>query len=525
MGIRFGDTIMAYVRNGVLCNADDFANDREASEAKGIPISMDIGMRIYRDTLAFLFEVSANNALHFKKNLMITSSIGDGYYFLFKEGGAPSESEIISIDAEMRRLVAEGKTIRKIRVESSKAISVLKGCGMDWSAALVDSLGSPSVELQECCGTYTLSTTFIADSFKNITSFELRKYHDGFLLRFPRRGTDGVDSEWKDNEVLFRTISDDIRNSDVLSIDSIGHLNSIISENGLDEYIEVSENLQRRKIIEVSDQILAKGDVKAVFVAGPSSSNKTTFANRLCRELKVLGYHPMQISLDDYYFTKDKVPKNEFGEPDVECLESIDVELFKSNLKDLYDGKEVYLPHFEFNFNKVGRRTFSETPSRLGKNNILVIEGIHALNSKLTESLSDDAIFKIYISPLVQLNLDEYNRIRSTDLRLLRRLVRDFKKRGASALETLSMWPAVERGERKYIFPFQNDADAMLNSAHSYEIGVLSVYAIPLLRSIRESDDLSCYITARRLLSLLANVNPIPSELVPETSMLQEFIG
>ncbi|HAL18430.1 MAG TPA: AAA family ATPase, partial [Spirochaetaceae bacterium] len=463
---------MACIRNNALCNSSDAAGCRNGEKCEKVTVSMDIGMRIYRDTLAFLFEVAANNVFKFKRNLKITSSIGDGYYFVFKEKVAPEQADIERIEAEMRRLVAKAEKIKKTDVELDQAVRMLKSCGMDWSADLAVSIGSPVITMLECCSTRTLSVTFIADSFENIRLFELRKYHDGFLLRFPRRGTGRIGDDWKDSVMLYKTITDDVRDSDVLSIDSIGQLNSIVSENGLGEYIEVSENHQRRRIIEIADQINARGKVKAVFVAGPSSSNKTTFANRLCLELKVLGYQPMQISLDDYYFTKDKVPKNEFGDPDVECLDSIDIGLFKKNLKDLYEGKEVFLPHFEFNYNKIGRRSFSELPVHLGKNDILVIEGIHALNSKLVESIDSDAAFKVYISPLVQVNLDEYDRVRSTDLRILRRLVRDFRKRGASALETLSMWPAVERGERKYIFPFQNDADAMLNSAHSYEIGV-----------------------------------------------------
>jgi len=268
--------------------------------------------------------------------------------------------------------------------------------------------------------------------------------------------------------------------------------------------------------------ISQRGTVKVVFIAGPSSSGKTTFSIRLAIQLRLLGYNPIQISLDNYYRPKSEAPKDAEGKPDLEVLEALDLTLFRNNLGALYAGEEVDLPRFDFKGD--GRRYFEGKPISLKDNTILVIEGIHGLNPNLVPNIDRSTTFKIYISALTQLNLDDHNRISTTDNRILRRIVRDNRTRSTSAQRTLEMWPSVERGETQHIFPYQNQADTMINSALDYELAVLKPYAEPLLRTVKP-EAYAEYPVSRRLLKFLENVYPIPADLVPSDSLLREFIG
>jgi uridine kinase len=259
-----------------------------------------------------------------------------------------------------------------------------------------------------------------------------------------------------------------------------------------------------------------------VFISGPSSSGKTTFAIRLAIQLRLLGFNPIQISLDNYYRPKDQVPLDEEGKPDLETLDALDLDLFQDNLNALYAGEDVDLP--KFSFKGKGERYYEHKPISLKNNTILVIEGIHGLNPRLIPGVDRKTTFKIYISALTQLNLDDHNRISTTDNRILRRIVRDNRTRSTTAQMTLEMWPSVERGETQHIFPYQNEADIMINSALEYELPVLKPYVEPLLKTVKP-EAREAYPTARRLLSFLENVYPIPADLVPSDSLLREFIG
>jgi uridine kinase len=307
-----------------------------------------------------------------------------------------------------------------------------------------------------------------------------------------------------------------------VGVHAVGHLNKLISDKGIRDYIRIAEAFQEKKLAEIADRIYEKREtVRAVLIAGPSSSGKTTTAKRLSIALKVMGIDPIAISLDDYYVGTDKTPLDEKGQPDFECLEALDIPYLNEQLLAFLAGEEIILPVFDF---KSGKR--KETGGRkihLERRTMLIIEGIHGLNDALTPQIRHETKFKLYVSALTQLNLDDHNRIPTSDNRLLRRMVRDSQFRGAGAERTIKMWPSVQRGEKKHIFPFQNYADIAFNSALDYELAVLKFYAEPLLHTVKPGQ--KEYAEAVRLLSFLENFTPIPPQYVPGQSILREFIG
>jgi uridine kinase len=347
-------------------------------------------------------------------------------------------------------------------------------------------------------------------------------YEEGFLLRFPATGAGNRIEPFEDNPKIFSVYSEYKKWGRILGVHSVGKLNRLVSERAIKDYIRIAEAFHEKKIAEIADQIFQKkDDVKTVLIAGPSSSGKTTSAKRLSIALKVMGIEPIAIGLDNYYVNTDKTPRDEKGDPDYECLEALDVPYLNEQLLSLLAGEEVTLPVYDF---KTGRRREEGGKKiRLDRRTMLVIEGIHGLNEALTPQIKRETKFKIYISALTQLNLDDHNRISTSDNRLLRRMVRDNQFRGTGAAKTFKMWPSVQRGERKHIFPFQNTADVAFNSALDYELAVLKVYAEPLLRSVKPA--MKEYSEAARLLSFLGNFAPILPHYVPGTSILREFIG
>jgi uridine kinase len=327
---------------------------------------------------------------------------------------------------------------------------------------------------------------------------------------------------FEDNHHLFSVYSEQKKWGRIVGVHSVGLLNRMVSNRTIRDYIRIAEAFQEKKLAEIADRIYERrDDVKAVLIAGPSSSGKTTSAKRLSIALKVLGIEPIAISLDDYYVGTDKTPLDEKGQPDFECLEALDVPYLNQQLLSLLAGEEVVLPLFDFKLGK--RKEEGGRKIRLDRRTMLIIEGIHGLNDALTPQIKRETKFKLYVSALTQLNLDDHNRIPTSDNRLLRRMVRDYQFRGAGATRTFNMWPSVQRGERKHIFPFQNGADAAFNSALDYELAVLKFYAEPLLRSVKPG--MKEYSEASRLLSFLENFAPIPPQYVPGTSILREFTG
>jgi uridine kinase len=335
-------------------------------------------------------------------------------------------------------------------------------------------------------------------------------------------GRGNIIDPFEDSPKIFSVYNEYKKWGSIVEVRSVGELNARISNRTIKDYIRIAEAFQGRKLVDIAEKIYEKRDaLKVILIAGPSSSGKTTSAKRLAIELMVMGIKPIAISLDDYYMGTEKTPRDEKGEPDYECLEALDVPYLNQQLLALFAGEEVTLPVYDF---KTGRR--KETGGkkiRMDRRTMLIVEGIHGLNDALTPAIKRELKFKLYVSALTQLNLDDHNRIPTSDNRLLRRMVRDYQFRSKDAAGTIKMWPNVQRGERQHLFPFQNSADAAFNSALDYELAVLKFYADPLLRVVRPG----CpeYAEAARLLSFLENFAPIPPQYVPGTSILREFIG
>ena len=353
-----------------------------------------------------------------------------------------------------------------------------------------------------------------------LQTFDILKYYDGFIIRYPNRININSIPKLIDCPKLFSTLREYDRMHKVLSVNTLYRLNKKVQEDKIRDYILLDEALHEKKIAKIADEIARREKAKVVLIAGPSSSGKTTFAKRLEIQLRINGLKPKTISVDNYFVERKDNPKDENGENDYECLEAIDTKLLNEHLVKLLNGEEVKLPTFNF---KTGTKEYKGNTMKLEEDEILIMEGIHCLNDKLTYLIPKEQKFKIYISCLTVLNIDYYNRISTTDTRLIRRIVRDNQFRGYSAIHTLRMWQSVGRGESKYIFPFQEEADAMFNSSLIYELSVLKDYAMPLLREI--TNKMPEFSEAKRLYAMLQYFESIPEEYVPSHSLLREFIG
>lgn len=353
-----------------------------------------------------------------------------------------------------------------------------------------------------------------------IKIFDLVKYKDGFLLKYPSKEKPKELAEFKETKKLLSTLNEYEEIYKVLEIDTVHKLNDKVKEDKGKETIILSEALHEKKISDIADKIVNNKSIRMVLIAGPSSSGKTTFANRLGIQLMLNGKRPVTISVDNYFVERENNPKDEFGNYDFECLEALDTELLNNHIQRLLKGEEVEIPTFDF---AKGHKNYNGNKLKLGQDDILVMEGIHCLNDKLTISIPREQKYKIYISDLTVLNLDYYNNISTTDTRLIRRIVRDNQFRNYSALQTIKIWYSVNRGEQKYIFPYQEEADSMFNSSLIYELSVLKDYAIPLLKEIDNSNP-EC-AEATRLCNLLKYFDSIPDEYIPKTSLIREFIG
>lgn len=353
-----------------------------------------------------------------------------------------------------------------------------------------------------------------------ISTFDLVKYKSGFLLKYPSMDKPNELGEFKETKKLLSTLNEYENIYKVLEIDTVHKLNRKVEIDKGKETIIISEALHEKKISDIADKIVTNKSTKMVLIAGPSSSGKTTFANRLGIQLMLNGKRPKTISVDNYFVERENNPKDEMGNYDFECLEALDIELLNNHIQRLLKGEEVEIPTFDFTR---GHKQYNGNTLKLEEDDILIMEGIHCLNDKLTISIPREKKYKVYISDLTVLNLDYYNNISTTDTRLIRRIVRDNQFRGYSALQTIKIWYSVNRGERKYIFPFQEEADSMFNSSLIYELSVLKNYAIPLLKEI-DSSNPEC-AEATRLCNLLKYFDSIPDEYIPKTSLIREFIG
>jgi len=480
------------------------------------------GTMIYRRTLSFVLAIAARNIFP-NDGVYVGHSMGNSYYYTFSSGDKPKDGEVEKLAKEMRSLVKDNLAITFKYLSYEEAMQLFKEHNQTDTALLLEQRSSSRLKVNECQGYMDIYIQPLLERTGLLSAFELMSYQDGFLLRFPAIGGGNTIAPFIDEPHLYKIYSDYKRWGRIVGVRVVGELNSKIADRTILDYIRIAEAHQARKMADIASQIYERRDnLKMVLIAGPSSSGKTTSAKRLAIELMVLGIKPIAVSLDDYYRGTAETPKDEKGEPDYECIEAIDVPFLNEQLLALYRGEEITLPVYDFKTG--GRRKESGGKKiKLDSHNILIVEGIHGLNDSLTHSVERSTKFKVYISALTQLNLDDHNRIPTSDNRLLRRMVRDSQFRGMDAAGTMRMWPKVQAGERKYIFPFQGTSDAAFNSALDYELSVLKYYADPLLRAVKPG--MVEYAEAVRLLSFLENFTPIPPQYVPGTSILREFIG
>jgi uridine kinase len=454
-------------------------------------------------------------------------AMGNGIYCSFDPapGNGPGSGALPGhVDALrtcLRTLVAADIPIERRKISFADAIARFSEAGQVDKLNLLKFRNPPRITIHGCGGFNDLAQGPLAPSTGVLTCFELTHYPPGFVLRLPLPGKPDCVAPFEDQPHLFQIFREHKAWGRILGVNTVGRLNEIIVNGDIGDFIKISEALHEKKVATIADEITRRRkDVRIVLVAGPSSAGKTTFSKRLAIHLRVNGLRVSTISLDNYFLDLTRTPRLPDGQPDFEHIESLDLALFNRHLQQVVAGEEVELPVFNF---ETKQRSFKGERVRLGPDSLLIIEGIHGLNPILTEPVADLNKFRVYVSALTQLSIDFNNRISTTDNRLIRRLVRDRRYRGHSALKTLAMWPAVRRGEERWIFPFQSHADATFNSALDYELAVLKPIAEPLLMEVKPFD--REYAEARRLTAFLLNFTGIPDREVPSTSMLREYIG
>jgi uridine kinase len=469
--------------------------------------------------LCYALAIAAHKTLPGQR-LLIGHSLGNAYYYSLD--GQAVEPEIVdALRTALSDIVAGDLAIRRGVVGYTDALEYFNARGMRDAALLVERHNYSEVPVYRCDDFMDLSYGPLAPSTGMLTTWEIEPHENGFLLVFPTAADYTTVSPGHRSTTLFQIYREYKEWGRVLGISSVGQLNHLTERKEVKAFIRVNEALHEKKIARIADQVTAAGEMeKVVLVAGPSSSGKTTFTKKLGVQLRVVGLIPIMISLDDYFVPRELTPRDEDGNYDFENIAAIDVELLNDHLVRLFAGEEVELPSFNF---KTGEREYRENVISLPDRGVLLMEGIHGLNDALTPRVDAERKFKVYVSALTQLNLDDHNRISTTDNRLIRRMVRDHQFRGHSAVATLEMWPSVRRGEDQNIFPYQDSADAAFNTALDYELGVLRNYAEPLLRQVKPWDDV--YHEAVRLQTFLRKFSTIPEKHVPSESILREFIG
>ncbi|HBD96266.1 MAG: hypothetical protein A2015_08145 [Spirochaetes bacterium GWF1_31_7] len=477
------------------------------------------GMEVYRRSLSFLLAKSTS-VLYPKSNLVIRHSLGPGYYYEL-DNHIVTDQDILDIKKQITGEIRANKPISRGKISHAEAVEILKKNNAHDKIKLIETLNNPVLVYYKCDDYFEILDAPLASSTGILTVFELIKYENGFILQFPKRSNMTIPAPFTEQRKIFEVYQKYKELGKALNADNVGSLNKIISTKHIKDFIQVEEALQEGQIIKLATDILNKSDkIKIITIAGPSSSGKTTFSKRLELQLKAHGLKPKTISVDNYFVDRNKTPLDSDGKYDYESLDALNLNLFNEHIDVLLNGKEINPPRYDF---ISGLSVPSDNAMKLADNEIIIIEGIHCLNEKLTYSIARDNKYKVYISALTQMNIDNINRIPTTDNRVLRRLVRDYRYRGHSAIKTLQMWPSVRKGEERNIFPFQNDADGYFNSALDYELSILKSYAEPILLQVSPDDHE--YGEARRLLRFLSYFLSVPADYVPPTSLLREFIG
>ena len=453
-------------------------------------------------------------------HVKVEFALGNGYYCSVHGGIKVTDEFASKVQESMERLRDKRVPIIKKTYPIDDAIELFKRQGMHDKERLFHYRRGSTINVYSMEGYYDYFYGYMLPSTAYVNLFEVRAYRDGLLLLLPSAEKPFEIGEFEDQESLFEQLFLSTKWGDLVNISTVGDLNDAICGGSISDMILVQEALQERRIGEIAEQIFSKKDTKFVLIAGPSSSGKTTFAHRLAIQLRSFGLKPHIISMDDYFVNREQTPIDIDGNYNYEVLEAVDIDLFNDDMLDLLDGETIELPQFDF---KVGKRVYKGKYLKLDTDDILIIEGIHGLNPKATDELPDENKFKIYISCMTSLNIDEHNRIPSTDARLLRRMVRDARTRGNSAQHTFELWPKVRAGETENIFRFQDDADAVFNSVLIYELAVIKQFAEPLLFNVRQNEPE--YYEAKRLLKFLEYFVGVDTASVPTNSLLREFVG
>ena len=494
---------------------------RVEKDVEVLPITMADwdGSRIYRRSLTFLLLVAVHELFPQARIHVDHSVTFGGFYCEVQDRPNFTPAELAALEQRMQELVEADLPIGKERVPLAEAIEMFRRRGDDDKVRLLRYRRKDYLTLYTLPGLSNYFHGYMVPSTGYLRHFALTHYPPGFILRFPTRSGNDLEPvrEYPKLITVFHEYHETLR---LLGVEDVGELNQAIESGRTNEIVLVAEALHEQRIAQIAGQIAARrGQVKLVLMAGPSSSGKTTFSKRLSVQLLANGMRPIAIGLDDYFVDRELSPRDEQGNFDFEVLEALDLKHFNEDLLALMAGEEVQLPHYNF---ITGKREPGRT-IRLGPDHVLLVEGIHGLNPNLVPHVPADRIFRIYISPLTQLNIDRHNRVPTTDTRLIRRIVRDARTRGYSASETIARWQSVRRGERLYIFPYQENADVMFNSALVYELSVLKPLAEPLLLQIEPGEP--GYIEAKRILAFLQWFMPVTSDPIADNSILREFVG
>lgn len=479
------------------------------------------GMRAYVRSLSFIL-CKAVHELYEGVELRIEHPISKGYYCkLLGLNREVTEQDVEKIKQKMYRTIEQDIPFLMKSVPSDEAINYFESKKAYDVSKLLQSLGQFYTKIYELDGEWDRFLGPLVPSTGYIKIFDIKLYHDGLFLQVPNRTNPDRLEDFFYQEKLFDSFSEYTEWNGIMGLGNIGEMNAIVKQKEkISSIIKVAEALQEKKIIKIADAVCGRGEVKLALIAGPSSSGKTTFSKRLSVQLAINGIHPIPLSMDNYFVPRTQTPRDENGEYDFESIYAVDLELFNKQVNQLMNGEEVEIPYYNF---ETGEREYRGEKLKLGANGMLVIEGIHALNPMLTEKIDKNKIFRIYVSALTTISVDNHNWIPTTDNRLLRRIIRDYKYRGYSAIETISRWAKVMEGEQKWIFPYQENADMTFNSALIFELCVLKKFVQPLLSNVPENSPV--YQEVSRLKNFLNQFSVVHEEEIPLTSLLREFLG
>ena len=517
---RFSSDILLVNRDGKLCELHK-ALDRDCS-LKMITARDKPGIQTYERSAVFLmlkafYDVAGRENV---ERITVEYSLSSALFILARGNFTLDQALLERVEERMRELSAAAIPIEKRSINTDDAVELFRKAGMVHKAQLLSFRINSNVNIYSLDGFVEYFYGYMVPDTGYIRCFGLELFENGFILRLPTQKTPDQLGDFRPSRKVFREMNESTLRAEALSASNVAELNTTISQGGATPLILAHEAMMEKKIGDIAEEIASRKAVRFVMIAGPSSSGKTTFSHRLSTQLRAHGLRPHAIATDNYFVNREDTPRDENGEYDFECLGAMDVEQFNADMVRLLNGETVEIPTFNF---KKGAREYNGNFLTLGEGDVLVIEGIHCLNDQFTHSLPKESKYKIYISCLTTLSIDDHNRIPTTDARLLRRIERDARTRGYSAQATIKMWPSVRRGEENNIFPFQDSADVIFNSALIYETALLKPYVQPLLFGVpRDSEE---YIEAKRLLKFLNYFLPIPADNIPKTSLMREFIG